>query len=84
MEQKTKYEELGWELTTEATAKTKAPAPPKKRKRSEEGEGTPVKTKKPCPKKAFKPGEASHDDDEDPGGMTADEGVKEEQAEEFI
>ncbi|KAF3049654.1 hypothetical protein E8E11_008407 [Didymella keratinophila] len=82
MEQKAKYEELGWELTTEATAKTKAPATPKKRKDSQEaeaGEGMPAKAKKQRAKKASKSEETAHDDDKDVGDVKAEEGVKEEQ-----
>ncbi|KAF1933397.1 uncharacterized protein M421DRAFT_195917 [Didymella exigua CBS 183.55] len=84
MEQKKKYEDLGWELTTEATAKAKAPATPKKRKGGDEegGEETPSKAKNPRAKKTLKFEETVQDDDEEAGDVKSEEGVKEEADEE--
>ncbi|KAJ4379133.1 hypothetical protein N0V86_005176 [Didymella sp. IMI 355093] len=86
MEQKKKYEDLGWELTTQATTKTKAPVTPRKRKGGEEGEtgeDTPAQAKKPRAKKGAKSEEKVYDD-EDSGDVKAEEGIKEEQADEAI
>ena len=79
VEQKKKYEELGWELTTEATTKAKTPATPKKRKGGdgEGGQETPVK--KSRAKKAAKSEDKVQDDDE---GDAKGEGLKEEDEEE--
>ncbi|KAF2631309.1 hypothetical protein BU25DRAFT_227445 [Macroventuria anomochaeta] len=83
-EQKKKHEDMGWELTREATAKTKAPATPKKRKSSEEdGDGeTPVKAKKARARKGAKSEETVQNDDEDNGGKG--EGVKEENVDQAV
>lgn len=80
MEQKKKYEDLGWELTTEATTRAKTPATPKKRKGSEEsgaGEETPAKAKKLRAKKGAESEEKAQDDGEE--GADVKEGVKEEE-----